>query len=616
VNAPSDIQIHTKRRVLLLIVIGVFAVFIGRLYQLQLLYSKEFEDKSKENSVRVISTEPVRGYIYDRTGRLLVDNRPAFSVTIMPFEFDRASIPHLARLLSLEPAFIAERLKRGEAYSRFAPVKIKRDVNVETIAALEEHGELLPGVGYQTESKRFYPTPARATHLLGYTKEISEQQLRVLGSDYTQGDVSGAGGLEAHYERILRGQKGSELSTVNALGQVVGRYLDGAEDKRPIEGDDLLLTLDINLQAYAESLMTGRRGALVAMNARDGGVLAMVSVPDYNLSFFSGVTPPEIWSRLNSDTTAPLFNRATMTRYPPGSTFKMVLALAALQDSIVSPSWRVTCRGAIRVGTKVFKDLHVHGPVTMIDAIQKSCNVYFYELMLKAGLDPWHHMGTQFGFGQRTGIDLVEEQAGLLPSTSYMNRRYGPRGWTRGYLPNLGIGQGELGVTPLQMACYAMAIANSGTWHQPHLVRAIVNKRTGALDVLPFSTHRMEVSARHWLPVREGMRRVVEEQGGTGGLARIPGIQSAGKTGTAQNPHGPDHAWYIGFAPFENPRIAIAVLIENAGFGGSFAAPVAGHCLRFFLERDRLEEEDARPPSIMAASSLPAASSISGEGPR
>jgi penicillin-binding protein 2 len=236
----------------------------------------------------------------------------------------------------------------------------------------------------------------------------------------------------------------------------------------------------------------------------------------------------------------------------------------------------------------------------MVEAIQHSCNVYFYKLMLETGLDPWYHMGSQFGFGQRTGIDLVEEQAGLLPSTNYMNRRYGVRGWTRGYLPSLGIGQGELGVTPLQMACYAMALANSGIWHQPHLVRAIVNKRTGTTDALPYATRQMEVTPQAWLPVREGMRRVVQEQGGTGGLARIPGIESGGKTGTAQNPHGPDHAWYIGFAPLENPRIAIAVLIENAGFGGSFAAPVAGRCMRFFLERDAIEDGE---PVILAASS-------------
>ena len=602
-NIPGDIQLHTKRRTLLLVAVVVFAVFMGRLYQLQLLYSKEFEDKSRENSVRVISTDPVRGYMYDRTGRLVVDNRPAFTVTIMPFEFDRASMPRLAELLEVEPEFIADRLKRGEAYSRFAPVKIKRDVDVQTIAALEEYRQQLPGVGYQTESKRFYPTAARATHLLGYTKEVSEHQLRVLGGDYTQGDVSGAGGLEAYYEPVLRGEKGTEHSTVNALGQVVGSYMDGTKDKMPIEGDDLLLTLDINLQAYAESLMADRRGALVALDTRDGGVLALVSEPDYDLSLFSGVTPPEIWSQLNSDTAAPLFNRATMTRYPPGSTFKMVLALAALQDSVATPSWRINCTGAMRVGNKVFKDLHVHGSVDMVDAIKVSCNVYFYELMLKAGLDPWHRVGAEFGFGERTGIDLVEEQPGILPSTAYMNRRYGVRGWTRGYLPSLGIGQGELGVTPLQMACYAVALANMGTWHQPHLVRAIVSKRSGSIDVLPYATHRMDIAPRHWLPVREGMRRVVEEQGGTGGLARIPGIESAGKTGTAQNPHGPDHAWYIGFAPFENPRIAIAVLIENAGFGGSFAAPVAGRCMRFFLERERLNQEEDSPPSLLATSS-------------
>jgi len=197
-----------------------------------------------------------------------------------------------------------------------------------------------------------------------------------------------------------------------------------------------------------------------------------------------------------------------------------------------------------------------------------------------------------------------------------MNRRYGVRGWTRGYLPNLGIGQGELGVTPLQMACYAMAIADSGTWYQPHLVRAIVNKRTGTTDVLPFSTHHMTVRPEHWAVIREGMRRVVEEQGGTGALARIPGVVSAGKTGTAQNPHGPDHAWYIGFAPLEHPRIAIAVLIENAGFGGSFAAPVAGRCMRYFLERERLEQQLGTPPPLLATSSQTNTGSSSRAGGR
>lgn len=613
-SLQEEFQTYRKRRVLYAALFVVVVLFIARLYQLQLIYSEEYGKKSEENSIRIIPREPVRGYIYDRTGRLAVDNRPAFTVTIMPLEFDRRNIPALAALLSLDTTFIKDRLRRGEAYSRFAPVKIKRDIDFRELSALEENRGSLPGVDYQIESKRFYPTPARASHLLGYTKEISERQLKALGPGYAQGDVVGSSGIEAVYETALRGVKGAELSTVNVHGQVVGRVENGRNDRPSVDGKDLLLTLDFDLQAYAESLMTDRRGAVVALNTVDGGILAMVSRPDYDLSLFSGVTSPETWKSMNADPSTPLFNRGTLTRYPPGSTFKMILAFAALENNVVSPSWSVQCGGSFRVGKKVFKDLHVHGTTSMVKAIQQSCNVYFYQLMMKVGLDPWSAMASRFGFGKLTGVDINEENPGLLPSTAYMNRRYGPTGWTRGFLPSLGIGQGELGVTPMQMACYATAIANSGTYYQPHSVRAIVDKATRRIDTVAYARRTITLSPRSWEIVREGMRRVVQEQGGTGGLARITDIESAGKTGTAQNPHGPDHAWYVGFAPFNQPKIAIAVLVENAGFGGSFAAPIAGKCMERFLKGSppvprpdsTATPESANPQQEIATVSAPA----------
>jgi len=603
-SLQDDIRIFRKSAMLYRVVGLIFLLFIARLYQLQLIYKDEYGKKSEENSLRVIPKEPVRGYIYDRSMRLVVDNRPAFTVTVMPFEYDRRNTPYLASILSLDQDFIIERLKKGEAYSRFAPVKIKRDINFQTVSALEENRERLPGVDYQIESKRYYPTPARGSHILGYTKEISEQQLKSLGQAYTQGDVAGASGLEAQYETLLRGIKGAEFSTVNVRGQVIGSFNNGKQDFHPADGNDLLLTMDFDLQAFAESLMTDKRGAVVAIDPTNGGILAMVSKPDYDLSMFSGVTRPEIWKALNQDPVSPLFNRATLTRYPPGSTFKMVLAMAALENNVVSPSWRITCGGSFRLGTKVFKDLHVHGSVDMVTAIQQSCNVYFYQLMMKVGLDNWSRMGTAFGFGRLTGIDIYEENPGLLPSTSYMNKRYGVNGWTRGFLPSLGIGQGELGVTPLQMACYAMALANKGTHHQPHTVRAVIDRASRTTDTLFYQTHSMSVSASSWEIVREGMRRVVEMPGGTGGMARIKGIESAGKTGTAQNTLGRlDHAWYVGFAPFENPRIAVAVLVENAGFGGTAAAPVAGKCMERYLRSiGVLRPPEDIPPQPLAAS--------------
>ena len=430
----DDILLHRRRRMVIIVLVAVFCAFLGRLLQLQFLYHEELGKKSEENSVRTIPKEPVRGYIYDRFGHLVVDNRPAFTVTVMPFEFDKQMIPSLARLLSLDPEFVQERIKKGETYSRFAPVKIARDVDFAVLAQLEENRERLPGVDIQVESKRAYITPARATHVLGYLKEVSEQQLKSLGPTYVPGDVAGSTGLEAEYQEALRGPKGAELSLVNVRGQIVGSLDNGTHDRPPADGKNLILTMDFDLQAYAESLLTDRRGAIVAIDPRDGGILAMVSKPDYDLTQFSGVTPPDLWRELNNDEAVPLFNRATLTRYPPGSTFKMIVAIAALENNVVRPTWTVTCGGAFRFGNKVFKDLHVHGSADMLRAIQVSCNVYFYQLMLKVGLDQWSEIGKQFGFGQVTGMDIAEENPGLLPTTSYMNRRYGANGWTKGFI--------------------------------------------------------------------------------------------------------------------------------------------------------------------------------------
>ena len=601
----DDIEIYGKRRAMYFIVTLIFLLYLGRLYQLQLIYRDEYGKKSEENSIRTIPREPVRGTIFDRNGTLVVDNRPAFSVTIMPFEFDRKNINYLAQLLSLDPEFVSDRLKKGETYSRFAPIKIKRDIDFKTLAALEENRGRLPGVDYQVESKRFYTTNAHASHVLGYTKEISEAQIKILGEDYAPGDVVGSSGLEADYETTLRGRKGAELTVVNVRGLVIGRFEGGKSDVQAVQGDNLLLSMDFGLQAFAESLMTGRRGAVVAVDPNDGGVLALVSMPDYDLSLFSGVTTPELWRSLNEDEASPLFNRATLTRYPPGSTFKMVLAVAALESGTITPSWRVTCTGAFRYGNKVFKDLHVHGSVDLIEAIQRSCNVYFYQLMLKTGLDPWSHYGAEFGFGRLTGIDIFEENPGILPTQAYMDRRYGKSGWTRGFLPSFGIGQGDVGVTPLQMALYAAALATKGEYNEPHVVHAVVRSNPHSTDTVAPSLRMINVSDATWSAVREGMRRVVEEPGGTGGMARVKGIQSGGKTGTAQNPHGPDHAWYIGFAPFDHPKIAIAVLVENAGFGGSVAAPIAGQCIERYLYGRLIRYDGVPQPATRAAHQPP-----------
>ena len=573
-----------KRKNVLLAVMAVgFLILTGRLYQLQYIYRDEYGKKSEENSIRTVVKVPVRGYVYDRKGKLIVDNRPSYIVMLTPIDFDAANIPLLATILQMDEESLKEKIKKARQFSLFNPTRIKRDIDFTTLSMLEENKSKLPGVEVQVESKRYYTMPAHASHMLGYAKEISDWQLDKLGEYYQQGDVVGSSGLEAKYEKYLRGEKGFEFISQNSKGQVIGNFNNGKYDIAPKDGLDLHLAIDADVQALAESLLTGNRGAVVAIDPKDGGVIALASKPDYDLSDFSGVTPPEVWKRLNEDEEKPLFNRATLTRYPPGSTFKMILAIAALENHVIDENWRVQCRGAFVYGRKVFKDLHVHGSTNVVEAIQRSCNVFFYQLMLKVGLDPWSEYGKEFGFGQATKIDILEENSGLLPSTEYYNRVYGKGKWTQGYLVSLGIGQGEVGVTPLQMACYASMLANKGHYSQPHIVQAIYNKLTNTTDSVGIEHHDLHISERTWQFVREGMRRVVMEPGGTGGTARIPGIVVAGKTGTAENPHGKSHSWFIGFAPFDNPKIAICVLVENVGYGGSFAAPIAGMCMEKYL---------------------------------
>ncbi|MBI3189159.1 MAG: penicillin-binding protein 2 [Ignavibacteriales bacterium] len=562
----------------------MFVLFFGRLVQLQILYHDVYGKKSEENSIRPIAHEPIRGYILDRNGKIIVDNRPAYTMTITPSEFRSEAAAFLSSTLRLDPIFIFDRVKRGIRYNRFAPTKIKRDIDFGTLSVLEEHRDKLPGVDYQTETKRFFPTKAKLAHLVGYTKEIPERLLSVT-NEYQPGDMIGATGIEAKYERELRGQKGFEFITVNSWGQKVRSFNEGKSDIPDKEGNDLYLTIDVDLQAFAESLLSEKQGAVVAIDPTDGGILAMVSKPDFDPALLTGFTSQAVWSALNNDQSKPLFNRATLTRYPPGSTFKMVLAAAALNEGIITQDWRVSCSGAFRFGDHVFKDLHVHGSTNIVEAIQRSCNVFFYQLMLKVGFERWTEYGTQFGFGKKTMIDIFEEDPGLLPSTDYFDKVYGKRKWTKGYLISLSIGQGEVGVSPLQMASYASMLANRGTFYTPHVVRGVKEKETEKIVELSVESRKFVMKNQAWDLIQEGLRRAVMEPGGTGSSSKVNGISVSGKTGTAQNPHGDDHAWFVGYAPSENPKIAICVLVENAGFGGVEAAPIAGLCFEKYLNR-------------------------------
>jgi penicillin-binding protein 2 len=579
----DDFGSADRRFVIRVILAAGFLILFARLFQLQYVNAEIYGKEAEENSIRNVPKVAIRGYVYDRKGKLLVDNRPSYTVVLTPVDFDKQYLPLLSSILSMPEESIIDKIKLGRKYNAFIPTRIKRDISFAELSMLEEHKDKLYGVEIQMESKRSYPTSARGSHLFGYAKEISDAQLEKQKSDYQPGDIMGSTGIEAKYEQLLRGLKGFEFISQNAKGQIIGNFDNGKHDIPPIDGLDLHLAIDGDVQAMAESLLADKRGAVVAIDPRNGGIIALVSKPDYNLSLMSGTTTPEIWRSLNNDEGIPLYNRATLTRYPPGSTFKMLLALVALDKKIIDENWTITCSGSFRYGNKVFKCEHVHGRVNVVDAIHRSCNVFFYQLMLKVGLDDWSEMGKQFGFGKQTKIDITEENSGLMPDRNYYDRIHGKGKWTQGYLISLGIGQGEVGVTPLQMANYASMLANKGKFYQPHAVNTVVNKRTQRREPVKVEQRQIELSEHAWSLVREGMRRVVMEAGGTGRAARVPGIEVAGKTGTAQNPHGKSHAWFMGFAPYDNPKIAICVMIENVGYGGAFAAPIAGYCMEEFL---------------------------------
>jgi penicillin-binding protein 2 len=573
----------------------IVMIIAGRLVQLQIINPEKFDKDAERNSVKTIITTPARGLIFDRNGKLLVDNKPSYSVTIVKKEFDTNNIQVICSLLGMEESYLRSELKKIEGTNRFIPTRIQRDVDFRIISFIEENREILKGIDYSIDPIRLYPTDFRGSHTIGYTKEISEGMLKKQQGDYyKQGDLIGTTGLEAGYENYLRGEKGFEFILQDNKGREVGPLNDGKNDVKAISGYDLILSVDAEVQKFAEKLLEGRTGGIVAMDPTNGEIICMVSKPDYDLNNFSGKLKPEIWTALNTDKDKPLFNRATQTRYPPGSTYKMVSALASLQEGILKPNSTIPCEGSFRFGDKVFGDHGAFGSITIPTAIEHSSNVFFYKLVLRIGLDNWNKYGQMLGFGHKTGIDIPEETTGLLPSTEYYNKRYGPKGWTEGYVVSLGIGQGELGVSPLQMALYTAILSNSGTFNQPHLVRSLKNPVTGEITPVQYKKHEVAIDKDYFKIIQKGMYLVVNGNG-TARSIRTSDVSIAGKTGTAQNPHGQDHSWFIAYAPADDPKIAICVMVENAGFGATVAAPIAQRIiLRYLLGlQDESEVKDS-----------------------
>jgi penicillin-binding protein 2 len=585
----------------------LIAILLVRMYELQFVQFDSFRTQAEKQSIHQMSKDPLRGLIYDSEGNVIVGNNPSYTLTVTPFKFDWNSLPLLVRMFQVDSNVVRYRVSRAGMQS-FEPVKIARDLTFRQLSLLEENRTLLPGVNYVVESRRIYSMKPRMAHLLGYTKEISPRLLKNLGDYYQPGDIVGFNGIEAEYEDVLRGRKGYGYHTVNALGKVVESFDHGRSDIPAEEGKDLILSVDMDLQDYGERLMRGKRGAIVALDPQNGEVLAFVSAPDYDLRDFSGRIPLDVWSNLRDDPDSPLYNRCSMAAYPPGSTFKMLVAAAALEEDIIDINTRINCPGSYMLAGQEFGCHGAHGDINVVSAIEHSCNVFFYRLIFKLGFDNLKKYGTMFHFGRKTGMDISNENNGILPTEEYYNKRYGTR-WNIGYLVNLGIGQGEINTTPLQMAAYTAAIANGGTYYAPHAVRATRGETAEEAVPIPIRAEKLAMSQAVLDIIHRGMYRAVNGSG-TGYAARVGGTRVAGKTGTAENPPNPDHAWFVGYAPFDDPKITVAVIVENGGFGGTAAAPIAGAIIRRYLfgapvyapqESDSTSQQPDLPPSALPA---------------
>lgn len=593
-------QNYRRRYVISGIAIVVVLVYIIRLFYLQII-DQSTKDQADNNALVKQTIYPSRGLIYDRNGELLVFNQPIYEITMVMREMGKDwDTTAFCQCLQISRTEFDERIaeikdkKKNRGYSRWTPQVFMSQLKKEDIATLQESKFLFPGIQIQKRTLRDYTYKA-AAHVLGSVGEVNQNDID-RDSYYARGDYSGRDGLERTYEQQLRGEKGVEVLMRDSRGRMQGSFQNGALDKTAKAGTDLYTTLDIQLQLLAEELLAGKIGSAVAIEPKTGEILALVSNPSWNPKVLVGKERSKNYNQLLKDPTKPLMNRATQATYPPGSTFKTIQALVCLEQGAITPNTLYPCSGP---QSTPIKCTHHHGsPVALDKAIEQSCNPYFWcayrDLLQKDGYgkdnadfrhryELWRDAVMEFGLGQRfKDTDLSEQSAGKVPNIKEYDRTYGPTGWKAITIRSLSIGQGEILVTPLQLANQAATIANEGYFITPHL-----NKNDSML------THRHEIGIKQkWFAeVKEGMHRVM--QYGTGRWYPIEGISQAGKTGTAQNPHGKDHAIFIGFAPVEDPQIAVAVVVENAGFGATWACPVASMMMEQYLT-GQVQRKDLR----------------------
>ncbi len=571
-------------------VTAAFLVLIGQLWYLQVLEGGRFLDASDKNRLRIRPISAPRGILFDRHGVPLVDNRPAFTLSLIPRELPReaavrdAVLGRVAALLRIPYQELQDAVARLQPDS-FLPVRVRRGLTLEDVAKVEEWKLELPGVITEVEPQRVYPTSRFAAHLLGYVREASDDQLRQ--GRYRRGEMVGQNGLERLLDDYLRGKDGGERIEVDVMGRAV-RMIQQSE---PHPGAQVVTTVDRRVQEAAERAMEGRAGAVVVMDPRNGDVLAMVSTPAYEIDRFTGTIDRAAWLRVVQDPNFPLLNRTIQSQYAPGSVFKILVAAAGLQEGSLTPLDRVHCTGEFHLGAWTFKDWKKegHGVMDLHHAIAQSCDVFFYNAGLKVGGSTIARYATAFGFAGPTGIELPGEKLGLIPHPAARRER---RPWTAGDTVNMSIGQGAVLVTPMQVARFMGAVANGGVLWRPRLVQRVERPEKGVVYSDPGKVNgHVELSPVVWEYLRRSLWAVVNE-GGTGAAARIPGLEIAGKTGTAQiiakskSSLGQDHAWFVAFAPVKEPEVVVVVLVERGGHGGDVAAPIARRILQaIFFEK-------------------------------
>jgi penicillin-binding protein 2 len=582
----TDFQ--NRKYVIISVFLFVGILFAIRLFMLQVL-SNEYKLSAENNVLRYITEYPARGLIYDRNGELLVYNEAAYDLMVVPRQLQAFDTTELCRLLKLDREDFNKRLKEAREYSYRKPSLFLEQLSREDYAFLEEKLYKYPGFYVQARTLRKYPYP-NAAHLLGYIGEVNSRNL----SDdeyYAQGDYIGKSGLERSYEYVLRGSKGLRVVMVDVFNREKGSFSDGQYDTSAVAGMNIRISLDAKLQAYGELLMQNKIGSIVALEPESGEILALVTSPAYDPNLLVGRVRSENYKRLNNDSLKPLLNRAIMGTYPPGSTFKMVNALVGMQEEVLFPYTQYHCDGP---ESRPIRCTHYHDtPLSLNTAIQHSCNPYFWKTFRSIITNPayghdsvgfrhWRDHVISFGFGKRFDTDIPFELRGNIPSQNYYDNIYSPGHWKALTIRSLAIGQGEILVTPMQLANLAAVVANKGYYYKPHILKAAGDE--GAIPAEYVEKQHTSVAPEHFDFIRNAMLDVFEGEYGTARWYKIDSLLVGGKTGTVENPHGDDHSMFIAFAPYDKPKIALAVIVENSGFGTTWAAPIATLLIEKYLK--------------------------------